>query len=79
MPTHEIEATARIAASRWGAEGAHIAGAADAVDGHQPRVVLEPGDAATAASMPQATYTRNLARFTGTPDRRAASSLPPMA
>jgi len=51
MPTHEIEATARIAASRWGAEGAHIAGAADAVDGHQPRVVLEPGDAATAASM----------------------------
>lgn len=51
MPSHEIDATARIAASRWGAEGVRIAGAADAVDGHQPRVVLEPGDAATAASM----------------------------
>lgn len=51
MASHDIEATARTATSLWGTEGVHLAGSADAVDGHKPIAVLEPGDAATAASM----------------------------
>ena len=51
MASHDIEATARTATSLWGTESVHVAGSADAVDGHHPIVVLEPGDAATAASM----------------------------
>ena len=51
MAPRDIEATARAATSLWGTEGVHLAGNADAVDGHQPKMVLEPGDAATAASM----------------------------
>ena len=52
MAPHDIGTTARTATSLWGPEGVHLAGNADAVDGHQPKVVLEPRDAATAASMP---------------------------
>jgi glycolate oxidase FAD binding subunit len=51
MASHDVEATARTATSLWGTESVHVARSADAVDGHQPIVVLEPGDAATAASM----------------------------
>ena len=51
MASRDIEATAHTATSLWGTEGVHLAGNGDAVDGHQPMLVLEPGDAATAASM----------------------------
>jgi len=53
MAPHDIEAAARNATSLWGPEGAQLAGNADAVDGQQPKVVLAPGDGATAASMLQ--------------------------
>jgi glycolate oxidase FAD binding subunit len=60
MPPYDIEATARTAMSLWGPDGAHLAGHADAVDGHQPKLVLAPGDAATAASMLQWADTERL-------------------
>ena len=51
MAPHDIGTTARTATSLWGSESVRLAGIADAVDGHQPKVVLEPRDGATAASM----------------------------
>src|SRR5262245_34171014 len=51
MVHRDIEVVARAATSEWGAEGVRLAGPADAVDGCQPVVVLEPADAVTAANM----------------------------
>jgi glycolate oxidase FAD binding subunit len=51
MASHDSEATARTATSLWGTDGVHLAGNGDAVEGHQPILVLEPGDAATVANM----------------------------
>jgi glycolate oxidase FAD binding subunit len=51
MTTTNLDTTVRAATSIWGADHVRPGDTADAVAGHQPKAVLEPPDADTAASM----------------------------